>query len=83
MDFEQDWQTLYQLAALETNWLAMEGRITAAEFAIRQRLIEMSQDHGGTAHENQSIIATTQKLTVLRGELALWKDSESVRRSVP
>ena len=83
MDFEQDWQKLYELAALETNWLAMEDRIAVAEAAIKQRLSEMSQDHGGTTQEHDSIIATTQRLTVLRGELAIWQNSKSVRRDVP
>jgi len=73
---QQNWQKLYQLAILETDWSIQGDRVRAAEAAIGQRLQELSLDHGGTLEEHLAIVDTLQKLSVLRGDLARWHESK-------
>jgi hypothetical protein len=68
-----DWKELYQAAILETDWSRIEGRIQAADSAMRARLHEFSVDHGGTPEENQAIADAVDGLTVLRREVAVWR----------
>ena len=56
MNTSQDWQSLYRVALLETDWTKMEERVRTAESAISQRKRQLSLDHGGSPEENQSII---------------------------
>lgn len=76
MNTEQEWQNLYHLAVLETDWSKMEDRIRVTETAIKQRSHELSLDHGGTSEENLAIMAAVQKLATLRGELSRWRESK-------
>lgn len=76
MNTQQEWQKLYQLAVLETDWSKMEDRIRATETAIQQRSHQLSLDHGGTSEENLAIMATVQQLAALRGELSRWRESK-------
>ena len=76
MNTELHWLTLYQLAALETDWSMLEDRIRATETAMQQRLHELSLDHGGTSEENLAIVDTVQKVNSLRGELTRWSESK-------
>ena len=68
-----EWKNLYQSAILETDRSKMQERIQAADLAIKGRLYEFSQDHGGTPEENQAIQDALSGLTVLRREVALWQ----------
>lgn len=49
---ENNWEKLYQVAILETDWSRIEEHIQAADAAINQRLNEFSLNHGGTPEEN-------------------------------
>jgi len=71
-----DWQKLYYVALLETDWTTIEERIQAAENGIRARLLEFSLNHGGTPEENQTITDALHALTVLRNEVAAWQESK-------
>lgn len=68
-----DWKNLYTAAILETDWSKLNERIRAADLAIKGRLFEFSQNHGGTPEENQAIRDAVSGLTVLRNELAMWE----------
>jgi len=76
MNNEQHWQKLYHLAVQETDWSMIEDRIRATETAIKQRLQELSLDHGGALEEPLAIVETLQKLNALRGEVVLWRESK-------
>jgi hypothetical protein len=68
-----EWGKLYQAAILETDWSKIEERIEAADLAIKGRLYQFSQDHGGTPEENQQIIHAMNGLTMLRREVVAWR----------
>jgi hypothetical protein len=68
-----DWEKLYQAAILETDWSKIEERIQAADTAISKRLHEFSLDHGGTPEENQRLRDALSGLSVLRGEVVVWR----------
>jgi hypothetical protein len=70
------WFELYNAAVLETDWSQMDARIQAVESAIRGRLHEFAMDHGGSPEENQAIVDCLNKLNVLRGEVASWRESK-------
>jgi hypothetical protein len=70
-----EWGKLYQAAILETDWSKIEERIEAADLAIKGRLYEFSQDHGGTPEENQAIGDALNGLTILRREVAEYAKS--------
>ena len=70
---ERDWESLYLTAVLETDWSKMEDHIQAVESAIRERLQEFSQDHGGTAEENQAILNALKRLNTLQSDVATWR----------
>jgi hypothetical protein len=55
----------------------MEERIQTAESAIKERLDELSLNQGGTPEERQAIVDTLNRLTVLRAEVASWRESKS------
>ena len=73
------WRNLYQAAILETDWLKLQERIEAADLAIKGRLFEFSQDHGGTPAEQLAIRDALNGLTVLRKELTAWQDAKRPR----
>jgi hypothetical protein len=77
MNTEQDWRKLYTIAALETDWLKMDDRIGAAEIALKQRLHELSVDHGGTPAELRLMADTLEKLGILRADFARWRESKT------
>ena len=66
----EEWVNLYQAAILETDWSQIEGRIQAADSAIRARLHEFSLNHGGTPEENPAVFDALNGLKVLRREVA-------------
>ncbi len=68
-----NWLDVYQAAILETDWSKIEERIQAADSAIKARLFEFSQDHGGTPEENQKIKDALSGLSVLRREVVAWQ----------
>ena len=70
------WQELYAAALLETDWSKIEGKIQAAENAIKARLREFSMNHGGTPGENQAIEDALNGLDILRKEVAAWQGSK-------
>ena len=76
MNSGNDWQQLYHVALLETDWSRIEERIQAADSAIKARLHEFSLNHGGTPEENQAITDAVNGLTVLRKEVTLWRGSK-------
>lgn len=76
MNTGHDWQKLYHLALLETDWSTIAERIQAAENGIRARLHEFSLNHGGTPEENQAITDALHGLDVLRKEVASWQGSK-------
>jgi hypothetical protein len=71
-----DWQQLYAIAVLETDWSKMEEKIQAAENGIRVRLHEFSMNHGGTPEENQAIVDALNGLDTLRKDVAAWLGSQ-------
>jgi hypothetical protein len=71
-----EWQKLYHVAVLETDWSRMEEGIQGAESAIKGRLHECSLDHGGTPEENKAIVDALNGLDVLRGDLSSWRESK-------
>ena len=73
-----DWEKLYKEAIFETDWSKIETSIQAAESAISKRLHEFSLDHGGTLEENQRLRDALCGLSVLRGEVMVWKSKPSV-----
>ena len=75
---KQSWVNFYHAAVLETDWSKLEGRILAAEAAIKGRLHEFSLNHGGTPEENQAIVNAVNAMETLRNELVLWR-SRSVQ----
>jgi len=76
MNTTQDWQSLYRVALLETDWTKMEERVRTAESAISQRKRQLSLDHGGSPEENQSIENALRGLEVLRKEALRWSGSK-------
>jgi len=70
---EQSWVKFYHAAVLETDWSKLEGRILAAEAAIKGRLHEFSLNHGGTPEENQAIVHAVNAMETLRNDLVLWR----------
>ena len=71
-----DWQQLYAIAVLATDWSKMEEKIQAAENGIRVRLHEFSMNHGGTPEENQAIVDALNGLDTLRKDVAAWLGSQ-------
>lgn len=82
---ESNWREFYTVAVLESDWSQLDELITAAETAIRGRLNEFAQDHGGTPEENQAIINALSSLKVLRADLSAWREanSSSVAKEYP
>ena len=78
MHTEPEWQRLYQMAVLETDWSKMGEHIRAADKAIKSRLHEFSLDHGGTPEENKSIADALERLDILRGDVARWQKRKSL-----
>ena len=76
MDTEHEWERLYRIAVLETDWSKMEGHIHAVENGIEARLHEFSLNHGGSPEENQAIVEALKRLDTLRGDVARWQESE-------
>jgi len=76
MSMEYGWFNLYKAAVLETDWSKINERIEAVELAFKARLSEFSLNHGGTPEENQAIIDATNKLNILRREIAAWQGSQ-------
>jgi hypothetical protein len=74
-----EWKNIYQTAVIETDWSKLQGHIDAADLAIKARLFEFSQDHGGTPEENQAIRDALTGLNILRKELKEWKQTELPR----
>jgi hypothetical protein len=72
-----EWEKHYKTAILETDWSKMEERLHAADLAIKARLYEFSQNHGGTPEENRAIGDALKALTVLRHEFAEWQAAKS------
>jgi hypothetical protein len=66
------WKSFYQAAILETDWSKLQGHIDAADLAIKTRLFEFSQDHGGTPEENQAIRDALSGLIIPREEVKEW-----------
>jgi hypothetical protein len=60
-------------AVLEADWARIDERIEAAEAAIKARLQEFSQNHGGTPEENQVIVDAAKSLESLRTEVDSWR----------
>ena len=73
---DSEWKNLYRAAILETHWSKMHERIEPADLAIKGRLFEFSQDHGGTPEENQAIRDALSGLSVLRRELKARQESK-------
>lgn len=73
MNKRGEWQQLYEIAVLETNWSRMEDRVRVVESAIEQRLRELSLNHGDTPEEIQAMMDAVCKLNVLRADAALWR----------
>jgi len=76
MTIEPEWQKAYKTAILETDWGKIEERIEGAESAIKGRLYEFSQDHGGTPEENTRLMDALRKLAILRRDVANWQESK-------
>ena len=76
MNTEHEWERLYRIAVLETDWSKMEGHIRAADDAIKAKLYEFSLNHGGSPEENQAIVDAQKRLATLRSEVARWQESE-------
>jgi hypothetical protein len=74
-----EWKNLYLSAILETDWSKMQARIEAIDLAIKGRLFEFSQDHGGTPGENQAILDALTGLNILREELKEWQQAKQQR----
>jgi hypothetical protein len=73
------WHKAYTAAVLETDWTKMEGRILAAESAIREREHEFSLNHGGTPEERQAIANALNGLRSLSNDAIAW--SRSTKRA--
>ena len=73
------WHEVYKSAVLETDWSKIEERIRAAESAIEQRRAELGVNHGGTAEERQAIENAFGSLSVLRADVASWRQRTSQR----
>src|ERR1700730_4718113 len=73
-----EWENLYKIAVLETDWSIIEDRLQAADSAISVRLQEFSLNHGGTPEENKAIRDALSALAVLRREVAEWHGSKQV-----
>jgi hypothetical protein len=69
------WHKAYTAAVLETDWTKMEGRIVAAESAIREREQEFSLNHGGTPEERQAMADAVSGLRTLRNDVIAWSHS--------
>jgi hypothetical protein len=76
MNTEHEWERLYRIAVLETDWSKTEEHIHAAEDAIKAKLHEFSLNHGGSSEENQAIVEALKRLDTLRGDVARWQESE-------
>jgi hypothetical protein len=72
------WHKAYTAAVLETDWTQMEGRILAAESAIREREHEFSINHGGTPEERQAIADAVSGLRSLRNDAIAWSRSREL-----
>ena len=77
MNTREEWQKQYTIAVLETDWSKMDDRIGAVETAIKQRLYDLSLDHGGTSEELHAIADTRQKLEIMRADVARWRESKT------
>jgi hypothetical protein len=47
------WHESYRAAVLETDWTEMQERIQAAEFAIRERQRELSENPGARSRKTR------------------------------
>ena len=80
------WYDFYKAALLETDPKKIREKIQAAESAMHDREHVLSQDHGGTAQERQSLADAKSSLEVLRKESAEWQGpqiSDSGKTSAP
>ena len=73
MSIGYEWQKPYHQALLEADWSKIEGRIQAAEAAMKGKLQEFSLNHGGTPEENLAIEGAMHALNVLKREVAVWQ----------
>jgi hypothetical protein len=76
MHTEHSWVNTYHDSILETDWTKIEGKLEAAEVAIRVRRHEFSLNHGGTPEESQDIEDALYALNVLRKEVDAWLGSK-------
>ena len=65
MDTKYKWQEPYLAAALETDWSQLPNRIKQARQAIRDRILELDGDHGGTPEEKDAIDHAIHGLNIL------------------
>ena len=76
MNTEHEWERLYRIAVLETDWSKMDEHIHAVENGIKARLHEFSLNHGGSPEENQAIVEALKRLDTLRSDVARWQESK-------
>jgi hypothetical protein len=74
---QNSWEESYKAALLETDWTKMEERVQAAESAIHNRRLVLSQDHGGTEEERQALVNALNGLRVLQLDAATWLEQKS------
>ena len=72
-----DWQEPYREALLEADWTKIEGRIQAAESAMKGKLQQVSQNRGGTPEEKQALEDAMHALRVLKREVAAWREKRA------
>ena len=77
MNTREEWQKQYTIAVLETDWSKMDDRIGAVETEIKQRLHDLSLNHGGTSEELHAIAETKEKLEIMRADVARWRESKT------
>ena len=59
----------------------MPDRVLVAESEIQARQRVLSEDHGGTPEERQALADAVNNLSVLRSDVASWRDRQPERIS--
>jgi hypothetical protein len=72
-----NWYPAYREAMLETDQPKMRARLLFAEQEMVERLLVLSQDHGGTPEERQAIANALLGIKNVRTETGTWKRSSS------
>jgi hypothetical protein len=68
MTTEYPWGPIYEAAILETDRVKLARQIEETERALKARLQELNNDHGGTPEERAAISDAMSSLKILKRE---------------